>query len=124
VSTVNGFRLWQVTQGCLRNGMQSVITQWFLCGFSFLALFSWGVAVTFMKYALNIQYDGLGKHYCIYQHSASDARCSLIFLWLIFIRPRYLSICQSAPTLNRWQAFLRTIINQPARQSAGSSYGG
>ena len=109
--------------GMSKERMQLVITQCFLYGFSFLALFVWGVVATFMIFVLNIQYDALGKHFWLTAFISTLVPMQGVFYFCIFIRPRYLSLRRSSPTLNRWQAFLRAI-NQPAQQSAGSSYSG
>lgn len=97
-----------------------VVSQCLLYGIFFLNVVLWGVAATLMELA-GETFDALGDDFWLASIASTLFPIEGFFYFLIYIRPRYLSLRQRSnnSSLGRWQA-LKISIWEPENVAAGA----
>jgi hypothetical protein len=104
-----------------------VLTQCFLYGISFINVSVWGTMPTLLQLCWDIYPDSLGKQFWLTALGLVFFPIQGLFNFLIYLRPRYLSIRDSYPDVGRWFAFKEAIWYPEAEReerNARSSYFG
>jgi hypothetical protein len=96
-----------------------VVTQCLLYGFFFLNVTFWGSAAL-MLHLSGGTFDALGKHFWWASISMTLFPLQGLFYFLIFSRPRYLSIRRRSDIGGRWQALKQSVWEPEAAMSVVS----
>jgi hypothetical protein len=99
--------------------MRLVVTQSLLYGFFFLNIMLWGVMGTIF-FLRGVEYDALGKHFWISALAQTLYPMQGFFYFLIYIRPRYLTLRRRHREDGRWRAFRAAVWEADMEKSTTS----